>query len=51
MNKFKEDAFKECSLKGHSKANKVYQLAWDKDYISGLLKVFRWLEKLDDLVL
>ena len=51
MNKFKEDAFKECGLKGHSKANKVYQLAWDEGHVSGLLEVFRWLEKLDDLVL
>ena len=48
---FKVDALEETKLTKHPKAEKAYQIAWDRGHASGYYEVFMYLEELAELLL
>jgi len=48
---FREDALEYVGLTGHLKADKAFELAWDKGHSSGLYEVLTNLEELAELLI
>lgn len=48
---FYEEALQDVGLKGHPKAGKAFELAWQEGHACGLREVHGWLLKLADLLL
>jgi len=50
MDLFKEDLLLELGLRGHPKAEKLWQMAWDHGHADGLQDVLYWAEDFAQLI-
>lgn len=48
---FKKEALKELGLENHPKAEKVFDLAWERGHSQGYTEVYLELQELADLLL
>lgn len=50
VEELKADAIEYCGLKGHPKAEKAWDFAWEERHHSGFREVVEFLEELADLI-
>lgn len=50
MTLFRSDILDDLGLTDHSKANKLFEMAWDRGHSDGLRAVYEWAERLSRLL-
>lgn len=49
-NEFVQDAFEECGVTGHPKADKAMSIAWERVHSEGYASVYEFFEELSELL-